>query len=283
MQPEEYYKDRLISLNNDLNRLYKKKSTLAWLRLSAITAIAAVWYLLIPYGLLYVLIPGFLLLVLFTRLVFADLKNKSAIEHQKHLIVINEDELKALAHHYYHFAAGTEHMPKEHFYANDLDIFGHASLYQYINRTNSEMGGDRLANWLSTPSKPETILDRQAAIKELTSQTEWRQKLQALGAEEKIQKATQARLQNWFTEDNRFINNKFWLLLRYLVPVVMITVVVLNITDVLSNYMRNYCLLASTLFAFYISKKVTPLHQQVSKMTDELEVLSESILLIEAN
>ena len=281
MLPGEYYKQRLTSLQIDLNLLIKKKSTLAWLRFAAIAGIAAVWYFLIPFGLWYVLIPGFLLLVLFTRLIFADLKNKSAIEYHKILIKINEDELQALTHNYYHFAGGQEFIHKEHFYANDLDIFGHASLYQYINRTGSEMGNSTLANWLSNPSKPKTVLERQEAVKELVSQTAWRQQLQAFGAAEKLQKATQNRLQDWFAEDNRFMNNKLWLLIRYLIPAVMLTVIILNITDVVGDYIRNYCLLASALLAFYISKKVTPLHNQVSKMTDELEVLSDSIQLIE--
>jgi MutS domain V/MutS domain III len=283
MGSAEYYKQILTSLHIDLKLLHKKRSTLAWLRFGAITGIAACCYFLIHLGLLYVLIPVLLLLVLFTRLVFADLKNKAAIEHNRFLISINEDELKALEHNYYHFANGNEFIPKEHFYANDLDIFGHASLYQYINRTGSEMGNSILAAWLLKPSEPETIIERQAAIKELVTQTEWRQQLQALGAAKKIQKATETRLQNWFAEDDRFINNRSWILMRWLVPVVMLTVIALNITDVLDNYTRNYCLLASALLAFYISKKVTPLHQQVSKMTGELEVLSESIKLIEGS
>ena len=281
MQPAIYYKERSDSLHIELDVLLKKRSTLAWLRFAAILSIAACWYFLIPFGLWYVLIPAFLLLVLFTRLVFADLKNRSAITHHQFLVTINENELKALAHNYFHFADGHEFIPKDHFYANDLDIFGHASLYQYMNRTGSEMGSRTLADWLSDPAKPEVITARQEAIKELATQTVWRQQLQAFGAAGKIQEATPIRLQSWFDEDNRFINNKFWVLLRYLIPVLLLTVIVLNITDVLNNYTRNYCLLASALLAFYISKKVTPLHQQVSKMTDELEVLSDSIQLIE--
>lgn len=181
MLPGEYYKQRLTSLQTDLNLLIKKKSTLAWFRFAAITGIAAVWYFLIPLGVWYVLIPDFLLLVLFTRLVLADLKNRSAIAHHKILVQINEDELKALSHNYYHFAGGQEFIPKEHFYANDLDIFGHASLYQYINRTGSEMGNCTLAGWLLNPSKPKNILERQDAVKEPVLQTAWRLQLQAFG------------------------------------------------------------------------------------------------------
>jgi len=281
MEPGEYYKSRIIALQDELKLLTKKRTILAWLRFAVVVSIAACCYFLLPFGVFYCIIPGILLLFIFTRLIFADLRNKSLIEHTKYMLEVNEDELKALSHNYYHFADGAEYTPKEHFYANDLDIFGHASLYQYINRTRSEMGSSTLADWLLTPAPPEIILTRQEAIKELAKQSVWRQQLQAYGMAKRIKLETKERLQSWFAEDDQFINNKYWLLIRYLIPAIMITVLVLNITDVLNNYIRNYCLLASAFFAFYISKKVTPLHQQVSKMTEELEVLSDSIQLIE--
>ncbi len=281
MEPSEYYNSRITTLQNDLKLLTKKRSMLAWLRFAVVAGIIACCYFLVQPGLLFCIIPGILLLVLFTRLLFADLSNKSLIEHTQYLLAVNEDELKALSHNYYHFDEGATYIPKEHYYANDLDIFGHASLYQYLNRTGSEMGSDALANWLSSPAEPETILKRQEAIKELVNKPGWRQELQAYGMAKRITQETTKRLQNWFADDNRFINNKFWLLLRYLIPAIIITVLVLNMADVLNNYVRNYCLLASALFALYISKKVSPLHQQVSKMTAELEVLSDSIQLIE--
>ncbi len=281
MKPGEYYNTRIAALQDELKLLIKKRTMLAWLRFAVVIGIPACCYFLLPFGLLFCIIPAILLLVLFTRLVFGDLNNKSSIEHTKYLLELNGDELKALSHNYYHFAEGIEYTHKEHLYANDLDIFGHASLYQYINRTGSEMGSSTLAQWLLNPVASEIILQRQEAIKELVKQTEWRQALQAYGMAKRIKQETTTRLQKWFAGDNSFINNKFWLLTRYLIPAVMITVLVLNIADVLNNYVRNYCLMASALFALYVSKKVTPLHQQVSKMTEELEVLSDSLQLIE--
>ncbi|MFZ1784378.1 MAG: hypothetical protein WAU23_04195 [Ferruginibacter sp.] len=281
MEPIDFYKQNVISLQHGLEILNKRKSKLAWLRFAAIAGIAACWYFMLPLGLWFVLVPVFLLLLTFTRLVYTDLKNKSAITHQHHLITVNQDELKALDHNYYSFEEGSQYANKEHVYIHDLDIFGHASLYQYINRTRSEMGSNTLADWLSAPAKIETIKNRQEAIKELSAKTRWRQTLQALGAAQKINMETQHRLQSWFDEEHRFLNTRIWMLLRYLVPSVLISVIILNMADVLNNYTRNYCLLAAALLAFYISKKVTPLHQQVSKMTEELEVLKDSIKLIE--
>lgn len=281
MQPAAYYTQRLESLGSDLNALLRRRVVFAWLRFAAIIALLILLYFLYPSGWLYITITCLLLLTFFTRLVFSDLKIRAAIEHTGFLITINENELKALQHSYYQFADGNEFLPKEHAYAGDLDILGHASLYQYLNRTCSDMGGNTLANWLLNPADEQTVLQRQAAIKELAAQTEWRQKLQAHGMAKKIQAATLTRLQEWFKEEDRFINNRIWLWLRYLLPLVVLTAIALNMADAIDNYIRNYFLLASALFAFYISKKVTPLHQQVSKMTDELDVLKDSIGLIE--
>lgn len=281
MQPAAYYTQRLENLGSDLKTLLRKRSRLAWFRFATVVLLAAAVYFLLPIGWPYVLTACILLVIVFTRLLFTDLANKSAIEHTGFLISINENELKALQHAYYQFADGNEYMPKEHAYANDLDILGHASLYQYLNRTCSDMGSSTLVSWLLNPSDEKIILLRQAAVKELAAQTAWRQKLQAYGAAKKIQAATLTRLQQWFKEEDRFINNKLWLWLRYLLPAIMLTVIALNMADVVNNYVRNYFLLASALFALYMSKKVTPLHQQVSKMTDELDVLKDSIQLIE--
>ena len=281
MLPGEYYTQRLVSLKADLNQLQKKKSQLAWLRFGAVVAALACWYFLLPLGLWFVLVPVLILLVFFTQLVLADLKNKSAIAIKEQLIRINEDELKGLDFNYFHFAAGSEYVKKEHLFTSDLDIFGHASLYQYINRTSSQMGSNQLAAWLSNPASALEITARQDAIKALSAETAWRQQLQAFGNATRIKTETQTRLQNWFAEDDRFINNRIWIWLRLLIPAAIISVIFLNMADVLSDYFRNYCLLATALLAFYISKKITPLHQQVSKITDELEVLRDSIHLIE--
>ena len=281
MRPDDFYNGNIKALKENLTLLIKKRTWFAWLRFAAIAGIAGSYYYLLPLGILYCVITAILLLSLFIRLIFADLSNKSFIEHTQYLIKVNENELKALSHDYNQFPDGSSYIPKEHSYANDLDIFGHASLYQFINRTESEMGNNTLATWLLNPASGETVTARQEAIKELVKQTAWRHELQAYGKAKRITQETRNRLESWFTEDYHFIKNSIWLSLRYIIPIVVIVLLLLNITGVVNNHVRNYCLLASAFFAFYLSKKIAPLHQQVSKMTDELEVLSDSIRLIE--
>lgn len=281
MPTSEFYKQRLYSLQTELEQLSKRKTLLGWLRLASIIGAATGFYFLFPLGALYAAIPAALLLILFTRLVLADLKNKFSIKHLKNLVQINEDELTALNSNYFHFRDGSEYNPKEHPYANDLDMFGHASVFQLINRTNSEPGSDVLANWLLYPAQHETIMKRQSAIKELSANSLWRQELQAFGASEQIKKSTISRLEVWFGAGYNFINRGYWIVASYLVPFVVVTVLILNFSDVLTDYTRNYFLFAAAVFAFFVSKKVTRIHQQVSKITGELEVLINSIKHIE--
>lgn len=279
MHPEEFYSKRNVDLSILLTSLLRKKSQLGWARFFLMVAIIISIYFSLNTGPVY-LIATLLLTIIFVRLVYADINNKNSIDHTRHLIQINEDELTALAGRYYHFEDGSQHSPHDHLYANDIDLFGRASLFQYINRTTSEMGSAVLAHWLLNPSGEATIIQRQEAIKELSATTAWRQELQAFGKEKKIGIQTKERLQNWILEKGAF-NHSAWKLLQYLLPLIMLGVVTLNIFDLVSNPARNYFLLAAAIIAYFISKKVIPIHYQVSKMTEELSVLSDSIQLIE--
>lgn len=279
MAPELFYTQRHQQLQQQLDLLGRKKNILGWARFLVMAALIISVYFIINNGLPW-LAPAFLLLVAFVRLVFADLDNKNNISHGQFLQQVNEAELKALNEHYFHFEDGAAHTPHDHLYANDLDLFGRASLFQFMNRTTSEMGSAHLAAWLLNPAAEQTIVQRQEAIKELSQLTGWRQELQAFGKEKRIIIETKNRLQTWIDAPPAF-NPARWKPLQWLLPAIMITVISLNIADILSDAVRNYFLLASAVFAYFISKKVIPVHYQVSRMAEELAVLSDSIRLIE--
>jgi hypothetical protein len=281
MEPEVFYTKRIAALEEQRKVLIKKRSLLAWLRFAAIFVLITAVYFLLPVGINYAFAAAALLLAVFVRLVFIDLENKNAIKNNGHLIKINELEIAALAHQYFNFGEGHQFAAAEHPYANDLDIFGRASLYQYCNRTTSDMGEGTLAQWLLQPANTTLILLRQEAVKELSAKTEWRQQLEAYGKEEKISSTTKERLKDWLQSEPHFINNLFWKILQYAIPAIIIVVIVLNIEDVITNPIRNMFLLASALIALVMAKKIAPLHQQVSKMANELAVLANSIRLVE--
>ena len=68
-----------------------------------------------------------------------------------------------------------------HPYAGDLDLFGRASIYQWLGPAATELGAARLAGWLLAPALPADVRLRQEAVEELASLTDWRESLAAHG------------------------------------------------------------------------------------------------------
>jgi hypothetical protein len=68
-----------------------------------------------------------------------------------------------------------------HPYALDLDVFGRASLFQWLGPAATPSGGHRLAEWLLSAAEPDEIRARQTAATELASLDTWREALAAHG------------------------------------------------------------------------------------------------------
>ena len=281
MSPEMFYTYRLKTLSAERKKLLQKKSIFGILRLGSIAALIALFYFLWASGPVYVAGAALLLLIIFIQLIYKDLANREAISNLTHLIKINEDEIKAVDGSYFHFKDGAMLAPKDHYYANDMDIFGHASLYQFVNRSTSEMGAAQLAQWLLQPSSSNDILARQQAIKELKEKTPWRQQLQAYGKENSIQTNTKNRLEEWLHQPTLFLQFKHWQWLQILLPSIILFITAGAIFNFIPMNVFYGSLLLYGILAYQVNKIVAPLHEQLSKMVNELDTLSLSIYCIE--
>jgi len=76
---------------------------------------------------------------------------------------------------------GMEFAREHHLYQADLDILGEASLFEWIATTRSEIGAERLADFLLDPATLEEARERQAAVKELGGATHLREEIAVLG------------------------------------------------------------------------------------------------------
>lgn len=217
----------------------------------------------------------------FSFFVSKDLANKAAIDNTLLLLRINKEELSFLEHQFTQFPDGSNLRPELHPYANDLDIFGRASLYQYINRTTSQQGNQLLARWLLTPAAATVITQRQEAVKELTALQEWRQQLQAYGLSKQLTLKTEQNITSWLQEENCFINGLHWKILRFLLPTLSITCLVLYLNDIIPEGPFYTLMLLFLAISLGISKKIMPAWTKLGKITAELETLSESISLVE--
>ena len=75
---------------------------------------------------------------------------------------------------------------KGHTYARDLDLFGHASLFQLLNTATTEIGEETLAAWLGSGAAISEVAARQASVDELRSKPAFREELAVLAAETEV-------------------------------------------------------------------------------------------------
>lgn len=279
--PATFYEKRLYQLKTERAQLLQKKRAFGMLRLGNILLMAALIYFLWNIGWWAPLMAAVVLLAVFSRLIYKDLANKEAIDTNGRLIIINENELKALNGQYNQFADGEKFLSKDHPYANDLDIFGHASVYQYINRTVSEPGATSLAEWLTRPASPEIIGQRQQAITELSSDPVWMQLLRVSGNKYPISHQTVENFASWLEQPTLFLQFKHWQWLRYLLPAIAISTTLAVILGYLPLNLLYLMLFFMGVLAYQVNKVVAPVHNRLSKMVDELETFSDSIAHIE--
>ena len=279
--PIEIYSSRIDKLTAERTVLTKQKSFVSWGRLAAIVLAIAVVYFLKGSNLEFAIGLALICIAAFFRLVVIAINTGKKIDNCNRLIAINEQEIKTAKGQYSGLPNGSNFLPSLHAYANDLDIFGRASLYQFINRTAAEQGGTTLANWLLQAAETDTILQRQEAAKELQPQYEWRQQLQAHGHAEPVTIATQQKIKAWLQTEDRFFTSAIWQTVRFIGPAIIITITVLYAGDYIETKWFNLSLLVFFLITGLISKKTTPTYNTLNKIAPEISTLSNSIRHIE--
>ncbi len=95
---------------------------------------------------------------------------------------INEQAIARLHRNWTALPEPSVEIPREHrAVAGDLDLFGHASVFQFVCSAGTPMGLQVLRDWLLEPASPEEIQLRQQALIELAPQLELRETLNVEG------------------------------------------------------------------------------------------------------
>lgn len=279
--PDEYYKERITGLSSTISHLKKKALLLSWLRLFSFLSIIALGWWLWPVG-LAAAFGGILTgLILFAVIVNRDLDNKALLENNYRLLDICRNEELAQQQQYYQFPDGASFLDPHHAYAHDLDLFGHASVYQYINRTRSEQAARLLAKWLLEPATKEEVNQRQQAVSELAQQPGWNEQLQSYGAACAITEKSEKQITEWMNEENKVIHHTGWKLTRILFPVTSFAWLFLYLLDAIPQPLFLTGLTLLLAIALLITKKLMPVWQKLNKITKELDSFSGSIGHIE--
>lgn len=276
-----YYSSRIQSIERELSSLNKLFTYLFTLRLLSFCAIvgfliaytvwqSAVW---LPFASIFFVL--FFLFVVQIDLRFV--KKKKLLENR---LKINENELKYLVHNYNEFNAGDEFKSLNTHLAEDFDLFGEHSLYQYLNRASTKAGqhffAAQLCQW---DNKAEIIKSKQLAIEELTNKEMFLEDFQSMGLDNEEAGNEQHNLLAWLNKTDIRIDKFKWLLVTY--PILFALWVALMAIGFLS--IESIVILLA--FAGWIVMRhvrlVNSAHQQLGNIAKAVAKYEKLIFLIE--
>jgi hypothetical protein len=279
--PLSFYQQRIAQLSNTLGKLKHRYALLGWVRLLTIAALIITVYLLRDKGLIVVLAVCVLLLGVFLYLVSVALATNQHIQNISRLLTVNNDELAALDGHYSNRSDGANYISEFQLPDNDLDLFGNASLFQYINRANSYHGKLALAAAFINVPTAEIVIEKQVAIKELADDPAWCQQLQSYTIIAPVSKETENIIMAWLHDNSAHFDKPIWQVLRYAVPVISFTTLVLYIGDYITDGLFNTIMLLMLAFVFSFYKKITKQYSHISKIIPELNAFLPTLQWIE--
>ena len=273
ISPLEFYQQKINSLEQQLAALYKRKSTIAWIRFAIFIVTCLAVYFVWGNGLMLIIITVICGIALFLIAVSKDVDNKDNIKNLETLLSINKDELNYLQQNFSEKFNGKMFEPHQHPYAKDLDVFGPASLFQYINRCNAEQATQLLANRLLTPLSKQSILQQQSTVKAIRAKINWWQQFQAHAIDEKITTASEKRISEWLSmEDKVFVHAK-WKLLAYIFPFITLGCVVMYLADILPSAIFSFLVLIFFLISLMITGKIQKLYELLSRLEPVVSTL----------
>lgn len=278
MSVELSYQKVIASSKHQIDVIKRKIRKVVLFRILSFTVLTSLvtWSIVEKFSELLWFIPipivGFLLLIKWNN----QLRRKSDVQNE--IIDINQSELKALEGDYNDFSGGDQFQKENHDYAHDMDLFGNKSIFQYINRTTSEGSEKQLADYFNYfETDQEEIVKRQAAVKELTDELEWRQLFLAHGRVFKQTGSSVKGLAEWMkTGIEDFESEGVWRMLIWLAPFYAITVVTLS---VLGFYSGVYALLFLTLPLSLVGRKLKTINHHHTKSSKYLDNLKKNKVL----
>jgi hypothetical protein len=281
MDLSSYYQSRISSFTLLAGRLQQKEDRLSMGRLVSFLLAFLLFFALYRYSQLMAVLASLASLVSFGWLVIQYNKTEKEKNYAQHMAEINTLELRGMAGDNSRYADGSEFIDREHPNAYDLDLFGHASIFQFINRTTSMPGAKLLAGWLGFPADIQEIRSRQEAVRELSPEIEWRQQFMTLGHFNRQTINNPGELLSWTQSENIFRKVKRLKLTALVLSGLSLFVILMVIITWPAALLLLVGLINAVVY-FRHSKKINTLHQQVSRSAGLIQTYAEMISAIES-
>ena len=281
-QNQTFYNQKLQKYSAELASVSIKIKRFAWYRFFSFLLIFAPLFIFGVENWL-TLIFSLAAIILFFFLIKKNIQLEKIKKKTSILKKIVEDELLALNHQFSHFKNGTEFLNTDHFFSYDLDLFGEGSLFQFINRTSTISGQQKLAGWLINPSlHKHEIEKKQGAIRELSQIPEWRINFLAFGKMFDETNEMHNEILAWAGLDLQLKNAKSIKWMLVVVPLLTLISAVPAILGI-TNLFVWFMVFVQWLFLYFFWKKVTEYFKFFGRKSDLLSKYMQLLRLIEEN
>lgn len=178
-EPRLEYAERRAARLAEAARQMRRFRTTGVLRLAVLFAgLALGWLVYDGIAAWWVLLPA---VVGFLVLADAQQRITGARRHCERAAALYDQGLARLDDRWAGTGASGERFNEgSHPYAEDLDLFGHGSLFELLSRARTRVGEETLAGWLLAPAAPEVVRARQSAVVELRPRLDLREDLALL-------------------------------------------------------------------------------------------------------
>ena len=178
--PRDFYSNEKKHFEIELQKVQKELRLLSFVRfLMFSSTVFCIYYFVGDAKIMWssVLVGGGLF-VFFLKWYWRKKENLQRLEA---LVNINSLEIDVLNGDVSKLETGAEFKNPKHAYSFDIDLFGKGSFFQFINRTVTKSGKERLVSEL-TANHIEDIKCKQEAVLELSKIPKWRQEFSALAS-----------------------------------------------------------------------------------------------------
>ena len=276
-KPESFYKEQITKHTETLKTLKKQLALSGTFRLLVFLALCAgVYFTFGNTKFVIAIILGGIALFVFLVSRHSNLQYKRDVT--KALLEANNVELEVLSRAFHHLPDGEKYKNPEHYFSQDIDLFGRGSFYQYINRTALESGSDHLAHLL-TENDIYNITKKQEAIQELAKKATWRQHFSAVASLVKTEVSANTVL-NWLNSYKSFVPN--WIKVGSTVfSIISLGLLITYFSGFISGYIVFGWFLVGLVISGRYLKKVNDLSQHTAKIQSTFEQFHKLLLEIE--
>lgn len=276
------YQNIISETEQELSKLKQRIYRIGTLRLmlfvAGVVGIIHFWSLsnLIIAGIAAItFLPFLFLMKLHNRLFYRK-------EYLEKRIEINRQELQAMNYDTATFDGGSEFIDPSHLYSYDLDVFGERSLFQYINRTSTELGKKRLAAWFNSHLETKADIEkRQEAVRELAPELGMRQHFRVLGLLYKGKLADEKEINSWATSPSYYRKRAVLRALPIIVSAINTVLITLAIAGILPANLAGLAFVSFFLLSIMFSKGISKMQNLYGKQLQILATYARLIRIIE--